>query len=405
MSETTSSALYRANDEGFFGDFGGAPLPPHLVGPIGDVATAYTEAMADPAFVDELQDLLSAYVGRPSLMYFAENLTNELGGAKVYLKREDLNHTGAHKINHCLGEALLAKRMGKKTLIAETGAGQHGVALATAAALLGLDCEIHMGEIDIEKQHANVGRMEVLGAKIVPVDAGGRSLKEAVDSAFGVFANEPEKYFFAIGSVVGPHPYPSMIRDFQSVVGREAKAQILEREGRLPDYLIASVGGGSNALGLFTAFLEDESVQIMGVEPGGEGLDSDRHAATMTLGTPGMLHGMHTKVLQETDGSPSPVHSIASGLDYPGVGPQHAHLEQLGRVKYVSVSDQETVDAFLQLSRIEGIIPALESAHALAQVVKLAPTLPKDAIIIANLSGRGDKDVDFVVERLAAQAK
>ena len=402
MSQNFSSDRYAANDEGFFGDFGGAPLPPQLVGPIADVAVAYKEAMADPAFVDQLQSLLSKYVGRPSLLYFAENLTRELGGAKVYLKREDLNHTGAHKINHCLGEALLAKRMGKKTLIAETGAGQHGVALATAAALVGLSCEIHMGAIDIEKQHANVRRMEILGAKVVAVEEGGRSLKEAVDSAFGVFAAAPEDYFFAIGSVVGPHPYPSMIRDFQSVVGREAKAQILEVEGRLPDYLIASVGGGSNALGLFTAFLDDESVKIQGVEPGGEGLDSDRHAATMTLGTPGMLHGMHTKVLQEADGSPSPVHSIASGLDYPGVGPQHAYLEQLGRVEYVSVNDEETVAAFLQLSRVEGIIPALESAHALAQVAKLAPTLPTDAIIIANLSGRGDKDVDFVAERLAA---
>lgn len=405
MSQIFSSDRYAANDEGFFGDFGGAPLPPHLVGPIAEVATAYKEAMADPVFVDQLQSLLSKYVGRPSLLYFAENLTNELGGAKVYLKREDLNHTGAHKINHCLGEALLAKRMGKKTLIAETGAGQHGVALATAAALVGLNCEIHMGAIDIEKQHANVRRMEILGATVVAVEEGGRSLKEAVDSAFGVFAAAPEDYFFAIGSVVGPHPYPSMIRDFQSVVGREAKAQILEAEGRLPDYLIASVGGGSNALGLFTAFLDDESVRIQGVEPGGEGLDSDRHAATMTLGTPGMLHGMHTKVLQEEDGSPSPVHSIASGLDYPGVGPQHAYLEQLGRVEYVSVNDEETVAAFLQLSRVEGIIPALESAHALAQVAKLAPTLPKDAIIIANLSGRGDKDVDFVAERLAAPSK
>ena len=400
----TIAAPYRANEEGFFGDFGGAALPPHLVGPIAEVGTAYQEAMADPEFVNQLQDLLSKYVGRPSLLYFAENLTRELGGAKVYLKREDLNHTGAHKINHCLGEALLAKRMGKKTLIAETGAGQHGVALATAAALVGLGCEIHMGEIDIAKQHANVRRMEILGAKVVAVTEGGRSLKEAVDSAFNVYAGAPQDYFFAIGSVVGPHPYPSMIRDFQSVVGREARAQIGAAEGRLPDVLIACVGGGSNALGLFTAFLEDD-VRIQGVEPAGEGLDSDRHAATMTLGTPGMLHGMFTKVLQEANGEPSPVHSIASGLDYPGVGPQHAHLEQLGRVEYVSVTDQETIDAFLKLSRVEGIIPALESAHAIAQVIKLAPTLDKEAIIIVNLSGRGDKDVDFVAERLEAQGK
>lgn len=395
------NSMYRANAEGFFGEFGGAALPPFLVEPIAEVAREYEKAIQDPTFMEEYQALLSKYVGRPSLLYFAENLTRHLGGAKVYLKREDLNHTGAHKINHCLGEALLAKRMGKKKLIAETGAGQHGVALATAAALVGLECEIHMGAIDVEKQHANVRRMEILGAKVVAVEEGGRSLKEAVDSAFGVYAAHPDEYFFGIGSVVGPHPYPSMVRDFQSVVGKEARAQILEAEGRLPDVLVASVGGGSNALGLFTAFLEDEDVRIIGVEPAGEGLEGSRHAATMTLGTPGVLHGMHTKVLQEADGSPSPVHSIASGLDYPGVGPQHAHLEQLGRVEYVSVTDEETLDAFLALSRIEGIIPALESSHAIAHVMKLAPTLGSDQIIIANLSGRGDKDVDFAWDRLS----
>lgn len=394
------SEKYQANSEGYFGAYGGAPLPPHLVGPIAEVAAAYQEAINDPEFNNELQQLLSDYVGRPSLLYFAKNLTRELGGAKVYLKREDLNHTGAHKINHCLGEALLAKRMGKKTLIAETGAGQHGVALATAAALVGLKCEIHMGAIDVDKQHANVRRMEMLGAKVVAVEFGGRSLKEAVDSAFGVYAAAPDEYFFAIGSVVGPNPYPTIVRDFQSVVGREAKAQILEKEGRLPDYLVACVGGGSNALGLFTAFLDDESVKIQGVEPAGEGLEGTRHAATMTLGTPGMLHGMHTKLLQTSEGEPSPVHSIASGLDYPGVGPQHADLEQQGRVEYVSVTDRETIEAFLKLSRTEGIIPALESSHAIAQVIKLAPTLGEDQIIIANLSGRGDKDTDFVAEWL-----
>ncbi|WP_053385787.1 tryptophan synthase subunit beta [Leucobacter japonicus] len=396
----TQTSPYRADAEGNFGEFGGAELPPFLAGPIAEVATAYAEAMQDPDFQDQLQALLRTYVGRPSLLYFAENLTRRLGGAKIYLKREDLNHTGAHKINHCLGEALLAKRMGKTKVIAETGAGQHGVALATAAALVGLECEIHMGAIDVEKQHPNVVRMELLGAKVVAVEAGGRSLKEAVDSAFGVYAASPDEYFFAIGSVVGPHPYPSMVRDFQSVVGREARAQILEAEGKLPDVLVAAVGGGSNALGLFDAFLEDESVRIQGVEPAGEGLEGDRHAATMTLGTPGTLHGMRTKVLQTESGEPSPVHSIASGLDYPGVGPQHAHLEQLGRVEYVSVTDEETLAAFQTLSKVEGIIPALESSHALAQVIKLAPTLPEGAVIIANLSGRGDKDVDFVAERL-----
>ncbi|QIK64468.1 tryptophan synthase subunit beta [Leucobacter viscericola] len=397
---TTTLSPYRADEAGFFGEFGGAALPPFLVEPIAEVAAAYEQASQDPEFQRQLQSLLAKYVGRPSLLYFAENLTNALGGARIYLKREDLNHTGAHKINHCLGEALLAKRMGKKTLIAETGAGQHGVALATAAALVGLKCEIHMGAIDIAKQHPNVVRMELLGAKVVPVEEGGKTLKEAVDSAFGVFASNPEDYFFAIGSVVGPHPYPSMVRDFQSVVGREARAQILEEEGRLPDVLVAAVGGGSNAMGLFDAFLEDESVRIIGVEPAGEGLDGDRHAATMTLGTPGVLHGMRTKVLQDADGEPSAVHSIASGIDYPGVGPQHAHLEQLGRVEYVSVTDEEAVAAFQLLTRQEGIIPALESSHALAEVVKLAPSLPSDAIIIANLSGRGDKDVDFVADRL-----
>ncbi|MBO1902878.1 tryptophan synthase subunit beta [Leucobacter weissii] len=400
MTDLTSPSVYRADSAGFFGDFGGAELPPFLVEPIAEVAAAYERASQDTEFQDQLQSLLAKYVGRPSLLYFAENLTAHLGGARVYLKREDLNHTGAHKINHCLGEALLAKRMGKTKVIAETGAGQHGVALATAAALVGLECEIHMGAIDVEKQHPNVVRMELLGAKVVAVQEGGRSLKEAVDSAFGVYAASPDEYFFAIGSVVGPHPYPSMVRDFQSVVGREARQQILEAEGRLPDALVAAVGGGSNALGLFDAFLTDEAVRIIGVEPAGEGLDGDRHAATMTLGSPGTLHGMRTKVLQQEDGSPSPVHSIASGLDYPGVGPQHAHLERIGRVEYVSVTDEETLGAFQTLSRVEGIIPALESSHALAHVVKLAPELPADAILIANLSGRGDKDVDFVAERL-----
>ncbi|NLT25872.1 MAG: tryptophan synthase subunit beta, partial [Microbacteriaceae bacterium] len=315
--------------------------------------------------------------------------------------REDLNHTGAHKINHCLGEALLAKRMGKTTLIAETGAGQHGVALATAAALVGLECEIHMGAIDVAKQRPNVVRMELLGAKVVTVDEGGRSLKEAVDSAFGVYAEHYDEYFFAIGSVVGPDPFPTMVRDFQSVVGRETRAQILEAEGRLPDALVASVGGGSNAMGLFTEFLPDEDVRMYGVEPAGEGLGTDRHAATMSLGAPGVLHGMRTLVLQDGDGAPAPVHSIASGLDYPGVGPQHAHLRAIGRVEYVAVDDERTLDAFMRLARTEGILPALESSHALAWVMELAPTLPTDAIVVANLSGRGDKDIDFVAERLA----
>lgn len=400
-SPDASPSPYRADGSGYFGEFGGAILPPFLAGPMAEVAEAYEAARQDPEFQRQYQSLLAKYVGRPSLLYFAENLTNRLGGAKVYLKREDLNHTGAHKINHTLGEALLAKRMGKTKVIAETGAGQHGVALATAAALVGLECEIHMGAIDVAKQHPNVVRMELLGAKVVPVERGGRSLKEAVDSAFEVYAASPDEYLFAIGSVVGPHPFPSMVRDFQSVVGREARAQILEAEGRLPDALVACVGGGSNAMGLFNAFLTDESVRVIGVEPAGEGLDTDRHAATMTLGVVGDLHGMHTKVLLDENGEPAPVHSIGSGIDYPGVGPQHAHLEQLGRGEYVTATDAEALDAFQLLTRTEGIIPALESSHALAHVVKLAPELGPDAIIIANLSGRGDKDVDFVAERLA----
>ena len=393
-----------ADEAGFFGRFGGSYLPPHLVQPIAEVKAAYEEARNDPAFMAEYAHLLKAYVGRPSLLHYAENLTAHLGGAKVYLKREDLNHTGAHKINHCLGEGLLARRMGKKKLIAETGAGQHGVALATAAALLGLECEIHMGAIDVAKQHPNVVRMQLLGAKVVTVTEGGASLKEAVDSAFNTYARDYEDTFFGIGSVVGPDPYPSMIRDFQAIVGREARAQILEAEGRLPDALAACVGGGSNAMGLFTAFLDDTDVHLYGVEPAGKGVDHvGQHAATMTTGTDGILHGMATKVIQTPDGQPGAVHSIASGLDYPGVGPQHAYLQELGRVTYVSATDTECLDAFQLLCRTEGIIPALESSHAVAFAMKLALSLSKDAIVLVNLSGRGDKDVDYVAEVLAAQ--
>nr|WP_269451942.1 tryptophan synthase subunit beta [Tessaracoccus coleopterorum] len=352
------TSLTQANEAGFFGAHGGRFLPPHLEAPIAEVATAYAEAKDDPEFIAEYESLLADYVGRPSPLFLARRLTAELGGAKIYLKREDLNHTGAHKINHTLGEVLLAKRMGKKKVIAETGAGQHGVALATAAALLGLECEIHMGAIDIAKQHPNVVRMRLLGAKVIPVDMGGRSLKEAVDSAFGVWAEDFSETMYAIGSVVGPDPFPSMVRDFQSIVGREARAQILGKEGRLPTALVAAVGGGSNAMGLFSAFLEDPEVAIYGVEPAGRSLDTPgEHAATMTLGTPGVIHGMKTLVLQDEAGDPWPVHSIASGLDYPGVGPQHAHLRDLGRVSYVTASDDATMDAFRALCRTEGIIP------------------------------------------------
>ena len=395
------TSLVHADEAGFFGAHGGRFLPPHLEAPIAEVAAAYAEARNDPGFAKEYEELLTDYVGRPSPLFLAERLTEHFGGAKIYLKREDLNHTGAHKINHCLGEALLAKRMGKTKLLAETGAGQHGVALATAAALLGLECEIHMGAIDIEKQHPNVVRMELLGATIVSVTDGGQCLKDAVDSAFGKFASDWENTFFAIGSVVGPDPYPSIVRDFQAIVGREVRKQILAKEDRLPDALIACVGGGSNALGLFTAFLEDESVRMYGVEPAGKDIDTvGEHAATMTLGSPGMLHGMRTMLLQDADGDPTPVHSIASGLDYPGVGPQHAHLNDVGRVTYVTASDAETLEAFQLLCRLEGIIPALESAHALVQAARLAPTMGSDEVIVVNLSGRGDKDIDYVADKI-----
>ena len=395
------TSLIHADEAGFFGNHGGRFLPPQLEAPIAEVAAAYAQARQDPGFQAEYEALLADYVGRPSPLFLAAGLTRHLGGAKIYLKREDLNHTGAHKINHCLGEGLLAKRMGKKKLIAETGAGQHGVALATAAALLGLECEIHMGAVDVARQHPNVVRMEMLGARVVSVTSGGQTLKEAVDSAFSVFAADYADTFFAIGSAVGPDPYPSMVRDFQSIIGREARRQVLEKEGRLPDALVAAVGGGSNALGLFTAFLEDEPVKMFGVEPAGRNLDvPGEHAATITLGTSGTLHGMRTLLLQDEDGNPAEVHSIASGLDYPGVGPQHAFLRDTGRVEYVTASDDETIAAFQLLCRTEGIIPALESSHALAHAIRLAPTMSPDKVIVVNLSGRGDKDVDYVAEYL-----
>lgn len=386
---------------GYFGVYGGRQIPPELVSIFKAIEKEYLIAKEDKEFQAEYQTLLRDYVGRPSPLYLAQNLTAKIGGAKIYLKREDLNHTGAHKINHTLGEALLAKRLGKKKLLAETGAGQHGVALATAAALVGLECEIHMGEIDILKQAPNVARMKILGAKVVAVKSGGRCLKDAVDSAFEAFVKNPQETFFGIGSVVGPHPFPMIVRDFQSVVGREAKEQIMVKENRLPDYLVACVGGGSNAIGLFHEFLGDEEVKMIGVEPAGRGFGLGEHAATLTLGKPGNIHGMFTYLLQDENGVPLPVHSIASGLDYPGVGPVHSDLKDKGRVIYETINDQEALAAFLELSRTEGIIPALESAHALAYALKLAASLSKEQIIIVNLSGRGDKDVDFVVETLS----
>ena len=386
---------------GFFGPYGGQLVPPDLKKCMDEISAAYEEIVKRKDFQDELASLFADYVGRPSPIFHARRLSDQLGGAQIHLKREDLNHTGAHKINHCLGEALLAKFMGKKKVIAETGAGQHGVALATACALVGIPCEIHMGQVDIEKEHPNVTKMRILGCKLVPVTRGAATLKEAVDSAFEEYLTNPTDYIYAIGSVVGPHPFPMMVRDFQSIVGREAREQFLAKHGKLPDYVAACVGGGSNAMGMFTAFLNDASVQLVGVEPGGEGTDKPgRHAATLTMGQPGEIHGMKCYVLEDADGQPAAVHSIASGLDYPGIGPQHSYLKDLGRVQYETADDQETLNAFMQLSRVEGIIPALESAHAVAWAMRVAPTLPADCHILVNLSGRGDKDADYVAKKL-----
>ena len=389
------------NKDGFFGEFGGQEIPPQLKQIMDEIDTAYEEIRHTPEFQNELEQLFADYVGRPSPIYHAKRLSEKLGGAQIYLKREDLNHTGAHKINHCLGEALLAKYMGKTKVIAETGAGQHGVALATACALVGIPCEIHMGQVDIEKEHPNVTKMKILGCDLIPVTRGTATLKDAVDSAFEEYLKDPVNFIYAIGSVVGPHPFPKMVRDFQSIIGNEAREQFQVKKGKLPDYITACVGGGSNAMGLFTAFLNDEEVNIVGVEPAGKGLDTSEHSATLTLGKPSVLHGMKCYVLETDDGQPMPVHSIASGLDYPGVGPQHSYLKELGRVQYETASDKECLDAFMTLSRVEGIIPALESSHAVAWAMRKAPDLSKDQTILVNLSGRGDKDADYVAEKLS----
>lgn len=385
------------NAEGFFGDFGGAFIPPELQPHIEKIAVEYQRVSRLPEFIEELAHIRKHFQGRPTPIHFAHNLTREIGGADIYLKREDLNHTGAHKLNHCMGEALLAKYLGKKKLIAETGAGQHGVALATAAAYFGMDCEIHMGEVDIEKEHPNVVRMKILGATVVPVSFGARTLKEAVDSAFAAYLEDPENILYAIGSVVGPHPFPLMVRDFQRVVGEEARAQIVELAGGLPDHVIACVGGGSNAMGIFSGFIDEPNVALYGVEPMGTSAKLGDNAATISLGKPGVIHGFKTLVIKDADGAPGPVHSIASGLDYPGIGPEHALLNELGRVSYQSATDQECLDAFYALSRKEGIIPALESAHAIAFAIKHAQGRKGETILV-NLSGRGDKDIDYVSE-------
>ncbi|MDE3743825.1 tryptophan synthase subunit beta [Maribacter polysaccharolyticus] len=384
------------NNEGFFKEYGGAFIPPMLEEEMKKITDAYYAISKSHSFISELRSIRKHYQGRPTPVYYCNRLSEKYGG-RIYLKREDLNHTGAHKLNHCMGEALLAKHLGKKKLIAETGAGQHGVALATAAAYFGLECEIHMGEVDMAKEHPNVVRMRILGAKVVPVSHGLKTLKEAVDSAFEAYMKDPINTIYCIGSVVGPHPFPMMVRDFQRVVGIEAKEQFFDMTGELPDNIVACVGGGSNAMGIFSAFLEDSECSLYGIEPGGRSLEHGEHAATMTLGKPGIIHGFKCYTLQDEDGEPSPVYSVASGLDYPGVGPEHSMLKDLKKVSYDVVSDKETIDAFFELSRMEGIIPALESAHAVAYAFKLAQEKPRESILV-NLSGRGDKDIDFVVD-------
>lgn len=379
-----------------FKDFGGQFVAGKILDAVKEIETAYNFYKNDQLFLIEYHNLLKTYVGRPSLLYYAKNMTEDLGGAKIYLKREDLNHTGSHKLNNVIGQALLAKKMGKKKIIAETGAGQHGVATATVAALFNMECEIYMGKVDCEKQALNVYKMELLGAKVVQVTNGTQSLKEAVDAALVAWANHLDDTYYLIGSVVGPHPFPTMVRNFQKVIGQEIKQQINEVEGRNPDMVIACVGGGSNAMGAFYEFVNDKDVMLVGVEASGKGLDTNEHAATLTKGQIGVIHGMKTKVLINERGEIAETHSISSGLDYPGVGPEHAFLESIARVKYVSAADNEALEAFTYLSRVEGIIPALESAHALAEGIKQAKRLSKDKIIVINLSGRGDKDIDYI---------
>ncbi|HON80508.1 MAG TPA: tryptophan synthase subunit beta [Spirochaetota bacterium] len=384
------------DQKGFFNEYGGMFVPPELEVEMEKITDAYYSISKSHEFISELRDIRKHFQGRPTPVYFCKRLSNELGG-RIYLKREDLNHTGAHKLNHCMGEALLAKYLGKKKLIAETGAGQHGVALATAAAYFGLECEIHMGEVDIVKEHPNVVRMKILGAKVVPATHGLKTLKEAVDSAFQAYLQDPVTTIYCIGSVVGPHPFPMMVRDFQRVVGIEAREQFQEMTGELPDNVVACVGGGSNAIGIFSAFLNDPECRLIGVEPAGRSFKPGDHAATITYGKPGIIHGFKCYLLQDDKGEPAPVYSIASGLDYPGVGPEHSMLKDSGRVEYTSATDRECLDAFFELSKKEGIIPALESAHALSHAMKLAKENPRQSILV-NMSGRGDKDIDFVVE-------
>ena len=380
-------------EQGRFGEYGGQFVPETVMAAVSELQAAYEQYKNDPAFLQELDNLYRDYANRPSLLYYAEKMSKDLGGAKIYLKREDLNHTGAHKINNVLGQCLLAKRMGKHRIIAETGAGQHGVATATVCALMGMDCVVYMGKEDTQRQSLNVYRMELLGAKVVAVDSGTATLKDAINEAFRDWVTNIDTTFYCIGSVMGPHPYPTMVRDFQKVIGREIKRQLMEKEGRLPDCVVACVGGGSNAMGAFYDFIPDTTVRLVGAEAAGRGIDTPYHAATMAKGSKGIFHGMHSLFLQNQDGQIDPVYSISAGLDYPGIGPEHAWLHDIGRAEYVDVTDEEAVNAFEYLSRTEGIIPAIESAHAVAAAMKIAPTMGQDQILVINLSGRGDKDV------------
>lgn len=381
------------NKIGRFGEYGGQYVPETVMNAVHELEAAYSKYKNDPEFISELKTLYRNYAGRPSMLYYAQKMTEDLGGAKIYIKREDLNHTGSHKINNVLGQILLAKRMGKKRIIAETGAGQHGVATATVCALFGLECEIYMGAEDTRRQSLNVYRMNLLGAKVNAVDSGTATLKDAINEAFRDWCTNVETTFYCIGSVMGPHPYPEMVRDFQKVISEEIKAQLLEKEGRLPDCVVACVGGGSNAMGAFYNFIEDKQVRLVGAEAAGRGVDTGMHAATMAKGTLGIFHGMKSLFLQNEYGQIDPVYSISAGLDYPGVGPEHAYLRSIGRADYVSITDEEAVNAFEYLSRTEGIIPAIESSHAVAAAMKIAPQMDKDKILVINLSGRGDKDV------------
>ena len=380
-------------EQGRFGEYGGQFVPETVMAAVSELQAAYEQYKNDPAFLQELDILYRDYANRPSLLYYAEKMSKDLGGAKIYLKREDLNHTGAHKINNVLGQCLLAKRMGKHRIIAETGAGQHGVATATVCALMGMDCVVYMGKEDTQRQSLNVYRMELLGAKVVAVDSGTATLKDAINEAFRDWVTNIDTTFYCIGSVMGPHPYPTMVRDFQKVIGREIRRQLMEKEGRLPDCIVACVGGGSNAMGAFYDFIPDTTVRLVGAEAAGRGVDTPYHAATMAKGSKGIFHGMHSLFLQNQDGQIDPVYSISAGLDYPGIGPEHAWLHDIGRAEYVDVTDEEAVNAFEYLSRTEGIIPAIESAHAVAAAMKIAPTMGQDQILVINLSGRGDKDV------------